>query len=672
MAFNKGSVISEIRLKPILEGYKSYFPKHWDEEKYKWQAVKVFQETWDIEAKDFASMFEAATGKTGNLLTSGFFDPRRHIIELAKADVEAVRAMFRRLYDETLDLKDRMLGFAEKADELWKEFGSKGNHDQEFNAISIYLWLRYPDKYFIFKSSYFRNARKELLYNGTAKEGRGFQQIEEAYQIYGEMRKALLADDSIRKTLDKVLTDDCYPDPELYTMTHDLSYYMANDYIKGWFPQDYSPNLKKKDWIALLNDPEVFNENSRKVIKCLKDHDGQSTCKDLENAYGNSFNFYKNGIHNLADRIHKSTHCPTMSENTKDSQLWPIVCLGRTVKGSQKNDRYMYRLRDELSEALDDKRVDLSDVPLYENDDTAPESADADSSRPYTREDFLREVFMPEEEFDRLEGLLKYKKNVILQGAPGVGKTFAAKRLAYAMMETRDESRIEMVQFHQNYSYEDFVMGYRPNGDGFALKEGIFCRFCEAAAGDPENGYFFLIDEINRGNLSKIFGELLMLIENEYRGKAHAVRLAYSDEPFYVPENLYIIGMMNTADRSLALIDYALRRRFSFYEMQPAFDSEGFRAMTKEFDPAFKHRFDVLIDAVRKLNVEIASDPSLGRGFEIGHSYFCLTNPEDRTTARLRDIVEYEILPMLAEYWFDNRTKYVDMKNQLIGALEDD
>ncbi|MCH5301163.1 MAG: AAA family ATPase, partial [Ruminococcus sp.] len=193
------------------------------------------------------------------------------------------------------------------------------------------------------------------------------------------------------------------------------------------------------------------------------------------------------------------------------------------------------------------------------------------------KEQFLSEVFIKESEFDKLSSLLKNKKNIILQGAPGVGKTFAAKRLAYALMGVKDDDRIRMVQFHQSYSYEDFIEGYRPNETGgFDLRDGVFKEFCDAASKDANRDYFFIIDEINRGNLSKIFGELLMLIEADKRGNDYSVNLVYSNKKLSLPENLYIIGMMNTADRSLAMIDYALRRRFAFYTMTPAFDNKTF------------------------------------------------------------------------------------------------
>lgn len=282
----------------------------------------------------------------------------------------------------------------------------------------------------------------------------------------------------------------------------------------------------------------------------------------------------------------------------------------------------------------------------------------------YSAEDFLTSVYMDRERYDAIVGLLRAKKNVILQGAPGVGKTYAAKRLAYSMMGVKDASRVMLIQFHQSYSYEDFIEGYRPSGQGFELVKGAFYSFCKKAADDEDNEYFFIIDEINRGNLSKIFGELFMLIESDKRGSE--LQLLYSRELFYVPRNVHIIGMMNTADRSLAMLDYALRRRFAFVELSPAFDSEGFRAYRVGL---VNPRFKKLVGVVKSLNRAIAEDESLGEGFCIGHSYFCNMKPENCTNAALASIVEYELIPMLKEYWFDEPDKVEEWVRKLWEAV---
>lgn len=283
----------------------------------------------------------------------------------------------------------------------------------------------------------------------------------------------------------------------------------------------------------------------------------------------------------------------------------------------------------------------------------------------YTKDDFLSDVFMSEEEYERLKSVLTFKKNIILQGAPGVGKTYTAERLAYSLMGEKNLERVMMVQFHQSYSYEDFIMGFRPSDNGFELKKGAFYNFCKKAEPDASSDYFFIIDEINRGNLSKIFGELFMLIENDKRGSS--LQLVYSDEKFSIPENLYIIGMMNTADRSLALLDYALRRRFAFFELQPGFDTDGFKTYQSNIN---NRKLDNLIACVKNLNYAIATDESLGEGFCIGHSYFCNLTPESVNYQVISNIVEYELIPLLKEYWFDEPTLVREWSESLRSAIK--
>lgn len=283
----------------------------------------------------------------------------------------------------------------------------------------------------------------------------------------------------------------------------------------------------------------------------------------------------------------------------------------------------------------------------------------------YDEASFLSEVYISVEKYERLTALLQRKKNLILAGPPGVGKTFAAKRLAYSIMGVKDRSRTQVVQFHQSYSYEDFMMGYRPTeSGGFTLVEGPFYRFCEAArADDADRPYYFIIDEINRGNISKIFGELLMLIEADKRGQE--LRLLYKNELFSVPPNLHIIGMMNTADRSLAVLDYALRRRFGFFTMTPGFATDGFRQWQQQCDSP---QLDRLVDVIIALNSVIEQDPALGAGFAIGHS-FVSRSASSTDDDWLISVVEDELIPLLDEYWFDEPTKADEWSSQLRAAL---
>lgn len=952
-------MIDSVKLKPILDSYTNAFLKHWDgeyNEKYKWEAVKRFQDCWDIEADNFADMFKRATDKTYNLLSSGYAYPRDMIINYAKADNEATRTMFRKLFDESQGLTERIASFIEASELLRIKYddGTWHKHFQNTNAITTYLWLRYPDKYYIYKYELFRAVARELSSDYMPKKNSSAENVVEGFKMYDEICNAIKADTELTSIIQNAITDKCYPDPEMKTATIDFGFYLGRYYLEEqevnkeddlWFPkdEDYSPELSVDDWIALIEDSSIFTSSSLAILKRLQDYGGAATCKQLSVKYGETPNFYNGGSWALAQRVAKKTGCPVMVKDNDNSKWWPILYKGRKAEKSS-DGAYIWKIRKELSEALDE--FDLSDIPLYvdnmptiwkishgsiseenriifeerkvvvmhsstgakagakvsqgemfmgrikkddyfylcygnsvrllgqfttnealqnpemkggwyergyrliakskdtsayksvhkwwspndnstcieveekdrdlfeevilkpyfditldklfnlneqnkghwwltaspkiwsfaninvgeeqsytllnengnkrhvyqnfldakagdivigyeanpvkqivalgritqENDGEAiyfektenltspidfsylkscpelekmefftqtngslfkltdgefefimdiiresnPLSQPDEIVEKYTKEDFLSAVFMTEERYDVLEALLRNKKNIILQGAPGVGKTFTAKKLAYAMMGEKDEARIKLIQFHQNYSYEDFIMGYRPEGSDFKLKDGIFYSFCQTASNHPDKEYFFIIDEINRGNLSKIFGELLMLIEKDYRGTK--TTLAYNGMPFSVPENLYIMGMMNTADRSLAMIDYALRRRFSFFDIEPGFNSEGFTDYQKSFE---NETFDALIEQIKALNKDITEDKSLGRGFQIGHSYFCGREELGCTEEWMRSVVEFDILPMLSEYWFDEPDKLSKWENRLRGVFDD-
>ena len=651
------------KLVAVIAAYKDYFPNHWKDEKYKWEAVQYFQEHWNISAENFLDMFMEATDKTYNLLANMNNYPRGMIKSFAMADPEAVRFMFMALFDESQNLAQRIEQFITLAEDLRVKYddGTWKQHYQTANAISTYLWLKYPDKYYIYKYSEVRAIAREIGSDFIPKKGGSVSNIENSYKLYDEIRKKLASDSELDEILQNALNEDCYPDPRKITMTLDVGFFVSRFY-----------NQQKEVDLNSLQSDAKFSKWYAPIIESLYKMGGSGKRPDVHQRIIKDY-----GITDDELKVVNSTgNAQVLNDidwarnylvyegvlDKGENGLWTLTELGKkliiTEELASKLTAKWVKIKTAEREHRYVPDIDLTPYYVYRTD------GNQNSIALYTKEDFLNEVYMAEENYNTLVGLLKNKKNLILQGAPGVGKTFAATRLAYSMMGEKDDSRIEFVQFHQNYSYEDFIMGYKPQDEGFKLTNGIFYQFCMNAAEHPDKDYFFIIDEINRGNMSKIFGELLMLIEKDYRGTT--VTLAYSRTAFSVPKNLYIIGMMNTADRSLAMIDYALRRRFSFYEMEPGFNSKGFKA----YQASLKNEtFNTLIEQIIDLNREINIDDSLGPGFRIGHSYFC--GQEECTEEWVKAVVYYDIIPMLQEYWFDDRQKVKRWENLLIGVFND-
>ena len=653
-------MFEQFRLTEVLVQYKQNFvSKLWGEEKYKWEAVKWFQDNWDVNAPDFAEMLNRSLDKTYNLLASANNFPKGMIVGFAKSAPEEVRAMFLSLYDESKDVYERINAFKMQSTVLLEKYGNgAAQHYQYENAISTYLWLRFPDKYYIYKFGEVKTVASELESDYRFKKGAYADNIRNFLKLYDEISVALKEDTELVNLFQSQLTDTCYPDPQLKTLTIDVGFYISRYYSQKeasaaatteWYGSDYDPGLSVDDWLKLLKDEAVFTTGALEIMKRMKDYGGVASCTQLAVKYGETKNFYNSGSVALARRVCDSTGITPNAREDGSIQWWTILYTGRDA-GKDEDGSFIWKLRDELSAALD--KVDLSSIELYvaaapgeqdhgywwlnanpkiwsfsdiavgevqaytlynENGNkrrifqnfldakagdmiigyesnpvkqivaigrvsaeqdgeklffekveglTSPidyatlrgcpelermeyfqnpqgslfkltrgefdfifdlireenPAAQEASIDAYTKSDFLDEVYMTEKRYENLVAVLRNKKNIILQGAPGVGKTFAAKRLAWSMMGEKDDSRIEFVQFHQNYSYEDFMMGYKPVEDGFELKYGIFYRFCQRAANQPDKEFFFIIDEINRGNMSKIFGELLMLIEKDYRG----------------------------------------------------------------------------------------------------------------------------------------------------------
>lgn len=797
-------MINKEKLYEILSMYKNEFKERiWKDERYKWEAVQHFQDNWDINANDFSEMLEKSLDKTNNLLASYKYFPKRMIIAFSKLDSVTVKNMFQNLFNEEIQLEKRIESFIEKAKEFMTEhYTSEQRLDyQDFRAVSTYLWLKYPDKYYIYKYSECKVVAETLESDYILKRTSEIKNLLNGFKMYDEICDVLNADTELRQMFDSVQDDSCYKDKKLKTATIDIGYYIGktyaarnNDIKRCWLVGAYSDTnnthqdeqfIEQGIWqngytdkyLDIVNSVRVGDKIAIKTSYTKKkdlpfDNNGKSISvmnvkvvgtvtsnhmdgRTLEVDWDTSFEpkewyiyTYRNTItlpkeddwrtKALIDFIFNdvpqdyekfmqdSKNKPDNSEFLK--YFIPLVQtlqkIGENVSREESHEKAI-----ELVEALEEKfsityknsdtnkiidqnpeKNNLSYVDILshnfewlcpfaelgmgvemiqditqliqmkwigtnstkQNNETIPKFSltsyynKKDTENKYTKQDFLNEVFITEQDYDKLSTLLIRKKNIILQGAPGVGKTFSAKRLAYSIIGEKNENHIGMVQFHQSYSYEDFIIGYRPNEEGgFELRSGVFFNFCERCKEHPQEPYFFIIDEINRGNLSKIFGELLMLVETDKRGDKNKVNLVYGGNSFYIPDNLHIIGMMNTADRSLAMIDYALRRRFAFYTMTPAFENSTFNSKYSSVECKLFHK---TIEAIKNLNEVISKDRSLGKGFEIGHSYFCVDDLDEINDTLVKNIIEYEIIPTIEEYWFDNEN-VLDTERKKLEAL---
>jgi 5-methylcytosine-specific restriction protein B len=668
------------------------------------------------------------------------------------------------------------------------KYGSWNNHYQTPNSVSIYLFFRYPNKYYIYKYQKFKKIAVKIEYPDVPKRGK-IEGVQNYYTLCNEILDIVKQDNELLDMSKGRLTEEDYPDTAFHILTEDIVYYGSKTIY------DDPVNISEDQWLEMLKNPSVIKTSEVDVLCKWLFFEGKATCTEVGKVYQEHPTSYIMPMVALAQRVYKHTKCNfrVRDDSTGKPAWWNIPCTGTytddnyfqwtirpelhkalvsagivameppkappvpmnywwlnaspkiwsfsnlrlgesqgyTLLNENGNKRRIYQnfldakagdlvigyeaspvkqivaickiTRENDGESLYFEKVEglstpieynaIKDIPelkkmeclvnpngslfkltkdeytvlddIIREQNSLPDPHDKQKFEPYTKQDFLSEVYLSEGEYDSLVALLKHKKNIILQGPPGVGKTFVANRLAYSILGRNDDTKVKIVQFHQSYSYEDFIMGYKPDEAGFKLQYGVFYDFCKQAENYPDDKFFFIIDEINRGNLSKIFGELLMMIEKDYRDRK--ITPAYSPVPFSVPSNIYIIGMMNTADRSLAMIDYALRRRFSFYELYPAFNRDScFNSYQSSLN---NETLDDLINAVKGLNQEISDDASLGNGFCIGHSYFC--NLEGNIEERLTEIIEYDIIPMLNEYWFDNKTKSLEWAKKLRGILND-
>ncbi len=762
--------IDQEKLQKLVEEYKADFKENIPLELYKWEAAKHFQDNWNIDAEDFPAMLSRSLSKTANLLASMSNFPRKMIEKYATLYTEEIKELFSILFDESLDLKERIDTFIAGIEQVHKKWDVKGgrNHYQTFNVVSTYLWLRYPNKYYIYKPSV-----AKILFDKLGIEIKltplKANAVIKTYELYDSISNHLLEDQELKAMFEEVITPSCYPDSLMRTATVDLGYYLKK---KKATTVTSSKATEKKYWMY------APGENASKWERCLKQNiicigwdslgdlseiNSLEGCKDeLKDRYNNpDSSFMNDGL-----AVWEFSHVMQPGDVVYAKQGLSCI-IGRGIvksdyiyDSSQENYRHTRKIewthigKWELGNIVQKTLTDITKYPDYVK---KIEAMIVEGKTEEAKEG------MYNDKYAAYIKLLLNNSNLILNGAPGTGKTYLAKQVAAQMIyegnvpegfeeDTKFVEQCGFVQFHPSYDYTDFVEGLRPKNDngniGFERKDGTFKEFCAIAlqnlldskktvqtlqnelsvrdllegfieesmenetmfetsgtknafyiidnkeksiivripanektsevslpksdlttllenkvdikgGGDiqtyfgrkyrtqpdsyiyvlynaltkkavpltktksvvpvPEKKFVFIIDEINRGEISKIFGELFFSIDPGYRGKKGKVQTQYQnligdDDPFkdgfYIPENVYIIGTMNDIDRSVECMDFAMRRRFTFKEITA---EESARNM--ELGAEATERMMSLNDAISEID-------GFNSSFHIGAAYF--------------------------------------------------
>ena len=650
--------------------------------------------------------------------------------------------MFIDLYDEDVDIWDRIENFKSTAEILRKKyFPNDNNHYQGENAISTYLWLKYPDKYYIYKFSEVKAVSTVFNSDYAFKKGAYESNIRNSISLYDEICEELNNDSELVSMLENAIDDTCYSDPQLRTLTIDVGFFISRvianpdknkeeDLYSGWWPslEEYNPKLSKEDWKKYILEVEKPNHPlPMKMLKGMMELGGEASCKKLAAIYGGTPSSYVGCTMNLGRRVKKYFDLPACMDGEQE-RYFPFPFLGKAFDDKD-GHQYIYKIRPELFEAL--KEIDLSDInPNYENGDDMSETTTNLSEiilalKEIGGQGSLEEICIQIEKRGNLPALKNAKDykasvraeiyrhssdcdayiegnedifvsikgkgsgiwglrdmittiqplNTILYGPPGTGKTYNTVVYSVSIIENKllddvkkenysnvlerynaykNDGIIAFTTFHQSYGYEEFIEGIKPDMNSadnsdikYAVVNGVFKDFCEQEESFVPVNRVFIIDEINRGNISKIFGELITLIEPSKRlGAKEGIKaiLPYSKKAFGIPENVYILGTMNTADRSIATLDTALRRRFDFVEMMP--DADVLKGINIDGIDISK-----MLD---KINERIAV--LFDREHTIGHAYFIgLRN--DNSIDALANIFRNKVIPLLQEYFYEDYEK---------------
>lgn len=416
-------MINKQKLSELLKDYKVDLPE-WlngkQDEKFKWRAVKHFNDVFDLEAEDLSAMFEDCLGSKylAALLVGPNRFPAGMIKEFAKYEPEFTKEMFTELYDESKDLMTRIEAFKQKSDDiLHRHWGNGKNHYQNDNAITTYLWLRYPDKYYIYKNGIYKLVAKELESPFPFIQGRK-ENVTNGIALYDEISEEMRKDEELGGILQSNLDDSCYPDPYLRTLAIDFGHYLLQkerqkDTDDGavWIPENYDPGISVEKWKELIANKEVFSDATLDVMKSMLDNGGQGSCKELASKYGKDMYYYRNTATQMAMKVQKATNCPISQKEEGGDRYWAIPFVGRYSKNDELGG-FIWKLRPELQEALED--TDLSNIPLNAGNDKIKDNMGNDIA-----------------------------KNTILYGPPGTGKTYNTARYAVSIIENKQLKEME-------------------------------------------------------------------------------------------------------------------------------------------------------------------------------------------------------------------------------------
>lgn len=685
--------------------YKNNFSKIWEDENFKWKAIKCFQDNWDINAKDFLKMLDNSFAQTYNLLSSNQYFPLKMIKLYANYDCQKVRAMFLDLYNEDKDIIERISNFKKSSEDLCNMYTPGYQHYQKENAITVYLWLKNPDKYYIFKFGEIKSVAEKLHSEYDFRKGAYENNIRNHIKLYDLICNILQDDFELKKIFYSHLDETCYQDPYMKTLTIDFGYYVANIDSKIAIENiEVNNKLQSKNYPQLKNQilygPPGTGKTYNTVIKAIEITNPELIQKDKDGNVEN-YELLKEKFDELKQQgqiefitFHQSYSYEEFVEGIK-----PELENGKELRYKLQNGIFK-TICNNAKELLETKvkynfnkdnisvyKILIPDELLFayciENDCVAINwGNDIDISNCDSQEEIIAKI--PEDFESRkqcisqlnlfklwIDNDLKSGKDVIvvipgsMNTIKGIAKITGDYFYNSDIENGHQQRKVDWIRKNINISSDSIYNSkfVSPTITGMfndKINWDTFLNLINNKNNSKLSNAVLVIDEINRGDVSKIFGELITLIEEDKRiGKEHqmTVTLPYSREPFGVPNNLYIIGTMNTADRSIALLDTALRRRFDFEEMMPK--------------PELLRGKDIegvdLEQLLTQMNGRIKKD--YDRDHQIGHSYLMGVKNKEQ----LERAYKNRILPLLNEYFYndiDSVAKILNCKPNDVSSKE--